>query len=352
MSTAASNYSITELEMCGLTINMASFADLLKKVDFDAIVDHLAITHIMKSKAEPTTTNIKRLLEALSCYSFNLYYIKGKNMPLSDFLSRQKTDTFSPHEIIPISFNLRQVLHENYYGLKEVTEATNTRMDKFLVQTRSQVRSSGVKLPEVHALEKGLVPHLKPEHQKLTVPATCLPPCHSRPTNQTHSKDQGLPTNDVPPIPKPRIGQGRAGIRRQPRIALPINIPKPLQTPEAPIPTHAPRTQQPLTDSEVQSQARILPQQHRPAAPLVPIQQVPTSQKQPSETTISHRTSPPYHEPFVRPPPRPPDVPCARDNRKDLSDEDMDREVDFEENSSFQEVIILETYERPDKSYI
>ena len=40
---AARNYSITELEMCGLAIII--FAHLLKKVDFDAVVDHLALTH-------------------------------------------------------------------------------------------------------------------------------------------------------------------------------------------------------------------------------------------------------------------------------------------------------------------
>ena len=39
---AARNYSITELELCGLAINIASFSHLLKRVDFDAIVDHLA----------------------------------------------------------------------------------------------------------------------------------------------------------------------------------------------------------------------------------------------------------------------------------------------------------------------
>ena len=40
---AARNYSITELEMCGLAINITSFTHLLKKVAFDAIVDHLAL---------------------------------------------------------------------------------------------------------------------------------------------------------------------------------------------------------------------------------------------------------------------------------------------------------------------
>ena len=62
MPEAARNYSITELEMHGLAINIASFAHLLKQVDFNAMVDHLAITHIMKSKMEPATNRIKRLL--------------------------------------------------------------------------------------------------------------------------------------------------------------------------------------------------------------------------------------------------------------------------------------------------
>ena len=114
---AAHSYSITELEMCGLTINITSFAHLLRKVDFDAVVDHLAITQIMRSKVEPATNRIKRLLEVLSTYSFNLYYIKGKDMILSNFLSRQKVDDSNTNEIIPISFNLRSVLQDKYYSL-------------------------------------------------------------------------------------------------------------------------------------------------------------------------------------------------------------------------------------------
>ena len=85
---AAKNYSITELKLCGLAINIGNFSHLLKRVDFNAIIDHLSLTHIIKSKAEPATVRIKRLLELISSYSFNLYYIKGKYMVLSDFLSR------------------------------------------------------------------------------------------------------------------------------------------------------------------------------------------------------------------------------------------------------------------------
>ena len=57
---AARSYSITELELCGLAINIACFSHLLKRVDFDDIVDHLVLTHIIKSKMEPVTTRIKR----------------------------------------------------------------------------------------------------------------------------------------------------------------------------------------------------------------------------------------------------------------------------------------------------
>ena len=118
--------------MCGLAINIASFTHLLKRVDFDTVVDHLVITHIMKSKMEPATNRIKRLLEVISSYSFNLFYIKGKDMILSDFLSRQGEDDSNPHEIIPISFNIWEILQENYHNIVS---------DTYKVQTRVQAKA-------------------------------------------------------------------------------------------------------------------------------------------------------------------------------------------------------------------
>ena len=194
MPEEAKNYSITELEMCGLAMNIATFSDLLKKVDFDAIVDHLAITHIMRSKAEPATTRIKRLLELLSPYSFNLYYIEGKDMVLSDFLSRQKTDNSNPHELIPIPFMLRSQIDNYFYQIDD--KYNQPKIDRYLVQTRSQVKSGGIKLPEIYGTNKGLDPHVQPGKQR---PFPSLP---------IQTVDKGLPTHA---IPRPRIGQGRAG---------------------------------------------------------------------------------------------------------------------------------------------
>ena len=180
---AAHNYSITELKMCGLVINIASFAHLLRKVDFDAVVDHLAIMQIIKSKVEPATTRIKRLLEVLSSYSFNLYYIKGKDMILSDFLSRQKINDSNLYQIIPILFCLRTVLQDKYYSLEGESE-------RYMIQTRSQMKVSGAQLLEVHGSRKGLDPHKKPEKQP-----------------------QPIVSSEIDR--KPRLGQGRAGVKRK-----------------------------------------------------------------------------------------------------------------------------------------
>ena len=172
---------ITESELCHLAINIASFLHLLKRVDFSAIVDHLALTHIIKSKAEPATTRIKRLLELISSYSFNLYYMKGKDMVLSDFLSRQKNDDSDCHEIVPISFNMYNALYKTYYRIEP--------QDKYLVQTWPQTKVTGITLPEVHGMKKMLSPRALPEKQKPQIQA-----------------------KQVVKI-RPKLGRGRAGIR-------------------------------------------------------------------------------------------------------------------------------------------
>ena len=182
---AARNYSITEIELYGLASNIASFSHLLKRVDFDAVVDHLALTHIIKNKAKPATTRIKRLLEIISSYSFNLYYIKGKDMKLGDFLSRQRHNDSNPHEITPISFNMHQVLQEKYYNLEQ---------ERYLVQTCSQTKVSGITLPEVHGIGESLDPNKLPEKQNIK----------SQVANDMQNEILKMKT---------RLGQGRAGIR-------------------------------------------------------------------------------------------------------------------------------------------
>ena len=128
----------------------------IEKVDFDAVVDHLAITQIMRSKVELVTNRTKRLLEVLSAYSFNLYYIKQKDIIVSDFLSGQDPGDEDTKEIIPISFNMKSALQDKYYNVSENEE-------RYMVQTRLQTKASGVQLIEVHGTRKRLDPHRIPE---------------------------------------------------------------------------------------------------------------------------------------------------------------------------------------------
>ena len=63
-------------------------------------------------KEEPITLKLQKLIEVLSQYSFKVKYLRGKDMTISDFLSRHPgQDLASPNEIIPISFQSRELLN-------------------------------------------------------------------------------------------------------------------------------------------------------------------------------------------------------------------------------------------------
>ena len=62
------------------------------------------------------------------------------------------------------------------------------------------------------------------------------------------------------------------------------------------------------------------------------------------------RKIPAYTDPIYRPPPKPAEIPFQEILRK-LRDLDTDIDMDFEEKSPYQEGIISETYQKPDRSY-
>ena len=75
------------------------------------------------------------------------------------------------------------MLQDKYYSLEGENE-------RYMIQTRSRMRASGGQLPEVHGPRKGLDPHKIPEKQP-----------------------QPIVGSDIKQ--KPRLGQGRAGVRRK-----------------------------------------------------------------------------------------------------------------------------------------
>ena len=77
-----------------------------------------------------------------------------------------------------------------------------------------------------------------------------------------------------------------------------------------------------------------------PAVPPPIVHPTPANITQPIEPRIEHRPILPYHVLFLRPPPRCPDATGVKDNRNDLLDLDMDRNMEFtiQEGNTFKNV--------------
>ena len=176
---ACSHYSATELEMTGLLVNMGLRKNILKHREFDAAVDHVAVTQILKAKTESVSNRIMRLLDRLSAYSFNLYYLKGKDMILAGYLSRHCNEDEDPSDLIPVSFcKLRDI-------------------EDFCVGTRASVKASGEMVPEVHGVDKELDPHITPEQQyvsKVVTPKGAKPKSTMRTPVRDSPHKTGLET--------------------------------------------------------------------------------------------------------------------------------------------------------------
>ena len=217
---ACSRYSVTELEMTGLLVNMNLWKNLLKHREFDAAVDHAAVAQIMKAKTEPATTRIMRLLDRLSAYSFNLYYVKGRDMILADYLSRHRHKDLDPSELIPISFCC----------LRTYISLIDDRVGEeiFSVKTRAGAKAIGESVGEVHGADKPLDPYYKPEHQsKSKLPSVI--------GNKSPIKSVKKPPPQTPVRPTPRRVMTPKSVRIQstntndmPNI---IQNPTPQQTP-------------------------------------------------------------------------------------------------------------------------
>ena len=171
---------------------------------------------------------------------------------------------------------MRSVLQDRYYNISKNKE-------KYMVQTRSQMKASGLQLPEVHGSRKRLDPHKVPEKQSEPI--------------------IGLDVER-----KPRLGQGRAGVRRK-----------------APPPSY-PR-------SETSKSKPIIMSNGTKLIPPKQISEIPKSEM-----------LPPYLVPQNRPLLKPPDQ-LPKRQKVDSS------KTEIEENSPFQESIISKIYERPNKSY-
>ena len=101
----------------------------------------------MKAITEPATPRTMRLLDQLSAYSFNLYFVKGKDIVLVDYFSRHRKSDDDPYGLVPVSFCCFEV-YLSYLGLDTLN----------VYSTRSKTKHAGVIVPEVHGVNNGLDP--------------------------------------------------------------------------------------------------------------------------------------------------------------------------------------------------
>ena len=252
---AAIRYGISELELCGLAVNIHSFKHILRNTEFTVIIDHSALLYILNAKREPPTLRLKKLIEVLSQYSFKVKFLRGKDMTISDFLSRHPgQDLASPNEIIPISFQSKELLNETDIcclakkpstPVKRVTRRTeqagevapiwpltgDTRKPEHVPQqpTQRQIQPHKIVVQaEVHASMEPLEPEVPIDPQKIDEPL-----------------DQGNP----PPTPEESVEQETEVPEEPLQVPIVTQQPKPM-VPEQPLPQILPMPRpMPLPDA-------------------------------------------------------------------------------------------------------
>ena len=116
---AVCNYGVTELELTGLLANIHGFEQKLNNNYFEAIVDHKAIDYLIKSKHEPTSTRLVTLLDHLNRYTFDLKYLEGSKLKVSDTLScLYSEEKHQISDVIPLNF----LLHFTDYQLHKQSD--------------------------------------------------------------------------------------------------------------------------------------------------------------------------------------------------------------------------------------
>ena len=172
---------------------------------------------------------------------------------------------------------------------------------KYLIQTHSQAKTSGIKLPEVHGVGKSLDPNLRPEKQ------------------HTFAK-QGK-------LERPQISQRRAGSKRKKPDPINQNIKQPSNvSQEIPGRTKIVTGKTNSIHSTNSTNDRLV--NNNPFMPGVPF----------------------HLDPLLRPPKQQPIKQNITQNIQEINP-NPNINLDFEENSLFQEGVMSETFQRLDKSF-
>ena len=174
---SAEMYSISELELTGIYANVTAFKHLLRNSNFTLYCDHSALVHIMNGEKEPPTLRLKKLIENQSDYKFDIKFLRGKDMFVSDFLSRHPDNEESCIDpIIPVAFLMKEIVLPEHspkfmewlnvmldtremlaYKAKAYRECQCERVmsmeEPFRIMTRSMNKTAKAEVPAMYPLK-------------------------------------------------------------------------------------------------------------------------------------------------------------------------------------------------------
>ena len=124
----------------GLVANISGFEQKLRHNYFKVIVDHKVIDYLTKSKHQPTMTRLANLLLKLADYTFDLKYLEGNKLKVSDALSHLYIEEkHKINDVIPLNFLVhyadRQLFFDYYNTKKDIGHYTHS-----LNTTKSRTR--------------------------------------------------------------------------------------------------------------------------------------------------------------------------------------------------------------------
>ena len=187
---SAQRYSIIELELTGICANVIAFKHSLRNYNFTLYCDHSVLVHIMNGKKEPPTLRLKKLIENLSDYKFDIKFLRGKDMFVSDFLSRHPDHEESCNDpIIPVAFLMKEIVLPEHspklmkwlnvmldtremlaYKTRDYKECQCERVmsmkEPFRVMIRSMAKIAKAEVPAMYPLQGD---HKKPEESQIGI---------------------------------------------------------------------------------------------------------------------------------------------------------------------------------------
>ena len=144
----------------------------------------------MNGKKEPPTLRLKKLIENLSDYKFDIKFLRGKDMFVSDFLSRHPDNEESCNDpIIPEAFFMKEIVlpghsnkfmewlnvlldtremiayKENSYRECQCERVMNMR-EPFRIITRSMAKTAKADVTAMYPLKRD---HKKPEKGQIGI---------------------------------------------------------------------------------------------------------------------------------------------------------------------------------------